>query len=85
MSSPFDRQSPEELESQIERTRSEVDRTLEALEERFSIRARVDNARHRLVDLTTTARANPLGSAAAVAGVLAVGWMLLRGRRKSIH
>jgi hemerythrin superfamily protein len=55
MSSPIDRQSPEEIESEIERTRGEVDRTLEALEERFSIRARIDNARQRLDTAKDTA------------------------------
>ena len=48
MSTNYDQRSPEEIENEIESTRTEIDRTLEALEERFSVRARIDNATQRL-------------------------------------
>jgi hemerythrin superfamily protein len=48
MSPNYDQRSPEELEHEIEATRSEIDRTLEALEDRFSVRARIDNAKQRI-------------------------------------
>lgn len=79
MSTNYDQRSPEEIENEIETTRSEIDRTLEALEERFSVRARIDNAKQRL---RTTARTFPIGSAAAVAGVLALAWTLFRSGRR---
>jgi len=58
------------IERSIDETRREIDRTLSELQLRLSVRRRMSAALDRMT---------PVEAAAVAAGVLAAGWLLVRG------
>ena len=53
---PDENASPEEIRRTVDSTRGEVDRTMDELEARLSVRRKVDNAREKLGTAAETAR-----------------------------
>lgn len=87
--SAYENQRPDEIEREIAGTRSELDQTLDALQERLSAGSLIDQARGYLRDgtsgsrefmanLSESIRRNPVP--AALIGV-GIAWMMMAGAR----